>query len=64
MKLVGAIVERIMEFLQNVMIMKFVSPESYPSGTGLVSSYILSAEVATESLIMRAASIKVRLFNL
>ena len=64
MKLVGAIAERIMESLQNVKIMKFVSPESYLSGTGLGSSYIPSAEVATESLIMRAASIKVRLLNL
>ena len=64
MKLVGAIAERITESLQNVKIPKFASPESYLSGTGLVNSYTPSAEVATVSLIMRAASIKVRLLYL
>ena len=64
MKFVGAIAVRITESLQNVKIMKFASPESYLSGTGLVNSYTPSAEVATVSLIMRAASIKVRLFYL
>ena len=64
MKLVGAIAVRITESLQNVKMMKFVSLESYLSGTGLGSSYTPSAEVATVSLTMRAASIKVRLLNL